>query len=303
MAGSREILYRMNSIRDTMKITNAMYMISSSKLKKANAALNNSRPHFRAIEEDIARLQRHLPVVHNIYFKERYEVKKNPVVAYLVVTADKGLAGAYNQNVIKKLKEELEHRPNIVPRIFVIGEIGREIIEKQKIPFEEHFRYTAQNPSVHRARYITGVLVQEYLDEKIDEIVIIYSKMVNAIESNAFAIQLLPLKRPEDYDWDEDIEIRQSKDDFEYLPSPEDVLHSLIPNYLTGYIYGALMESYSCEQNARMIAMQSATDSAKDMISQLQIEYNRARQAAITQEISEVSGGAKSQKKNRSQND
>lgn len=292
MASAREIQGRMRSIQDTKKITSAMYMISSSKLKRARTVLETTETHFYAIQGAIARMLRHFPEMEHPYFGRKipYSDRK---VGYLIVTADKGLAGAYNHNVLKLAQEEMEKSD--IDKIFVVGEIGRHYFEHKKIDFDGSFRYTVQNPTLHRARIIAGRLLELYKSGELDEIHLIYTKMLNSMESQAESYQVLPLVK-KDYHLDSSVEV---PDDIEYMPSAEAVLENLVPNYVTGLIYGALVEAYASEQNARMMAMESATDSANDMIRELSIQYNRVRQGAITQEITEVSSGAKAQKKKK----
>lgn len=293
MASAREIQLRMKSIKDTKKITSAMYMISSSKLKRARTMLEATETHFYAIQNAIARMLRHFPDLEHPYFGHKV-AEKDRKVGYLIVTADKGLAGAYNHNVLKLAQEEMEKSD--IDRLYVVGEIGRHYFEHKKIEIDETFRYTVQNPSIHRARVIAGRMIAMYNSGELDEIHLIYTKMLNSMESEAESYQILPLKKKE-YRLDVDEAMIEVPEDIEYLPSPNAVLENLVPNYVTGLMYGALVEAYASEQNARMMAMESATDSATDMIRELSIQYNRVRQGAITQEITEVSSGAKAQKK------
>ena len=223
--------------------------------------------------------------------------KKRPVKkkAFLVVTADKGLAGAYNHNVLKIAEEELEKCSQ--SHLLVVGEVGRQYFHSRKIPVDEHFLYTAQNPTMHRARVITGKVLSLYESGKVDEVHMIYTSMKNGLQTETNEIQLLPIKKS--IFQTEKIPMDMLQEEFFYRPSLEAVLNSVIPNYIGGYIYGALVESYCSEHNARMVAMQAANDSAQAMIHALSVEYNRVRQAAITQEITEVIAGAKAQKRKK----
>ncbi len=294
MANTKEIQTRMHSIQDTMKITNAMYMISSSKLKKAKNQMEAASAHFYSIQNSIARVLRHVPDIENSYFGcDKPQEEKR--VGYLVVTADKGLAGAYNQNVIKMVQKELDANPK--GELFVVGQIGRSYFEKKGYNIHRHFLYTAQNPSIHRARVISEEILVRYNKKELDEIYIVYTKSVNGLESEAEMFKLLPLEKA-DFTYGNELGLVVGETT-KYVPSPNDVLNSIVPNYVTGYIYGALVESYACEQNDRMMAMDAATGNAKDMLHQLSIDYNRVRQAAITQEITEVIAGAKAQKKKK----
>lgn len=290
MANTKEIQNRIKSIKDTMKITNAMYMISSSKLKKAKMDLENTEPYFYTLQVALARVLRHLPDIQHLYFDSRSEISENEKRrGYIVVTADKGMAGAYNHNVIKIAEEELAKHDHT--RLYVVGQVGRHYFARKNVHIDKHFQYTAQNPSMHRARVIADTMLEAYENGKLDEVYIIYTKMVNSVTAETDMIQLLPFKR-------EDFSISTGNvynEEIKMEPSPEVVLDRIVPNYITGFIYGALVESFCSEQNSRMMAMDTATNSAKEMLQDLNIKYNRARQAAITQEITEVVGGARAQ--------
>ena len=161
MASTKEIQNRIKSIKDTMKITNAMYMISSSKLKKAKKDLENTEPYFYTLQVSLARLLRHLPDMDHLYFEnEDGEEKENPKRGYIVVTADKGMAGAYNHNIIKIAEEELANHPD--SELYVVGQVGRHYFARKNVPVDIHFQYTAQNPSLHRARVIADKMLENY---------------------------------------------------------------------------------------------------------------------------------------------
>ena len=297
MANTKEIQSRMKSIQDTMKITNAMYMISSSKLKKSKKSLEETEPYFYTLQSTMSRILRHIPDIESIYF-DQHENKspEEKHTGYIVVTADKGMAGAYNHNVLKVAEEHLQESSN--PVLFVLGELGRQYFERKKFPIEEQFHYTVQNPTLNRARNIAETVLEWYQQEKLDEVYIIYTRMVNAVQAEAEVLQLLPLKKA---DFSQQSPIGVKMEELALLPTPEAVMDRIVPDYIVGLVYGAVVESYSSEQNSRMMAMQAATDSAKEMLKELDILYNRARQAAITQEITEVIAGAKAQKKKKEQ--
>ena len=286
MANAKEIQERMSSINDTLKITNAMYMISSSKLKKSKKMLQDTEPYFYELQTQMSRILRHVPDIESKYFEKSRDEKKDPKVGYIVITADKGLAGSYNHNILKIAEEEIKaHKDN---KLFVLGEVGRHYFEKRGVHIDKQFHYTIQNPTLNRARNITEELLELYIKNELDEIHIIYTKMINPIKEEAEIKQLLPLYKT---DFQMKIPADIPLEQVTFRPSPEEVM-----NKIEGFVYGALVESYSCEQNARMMAMEAATKSAKDMLQELSVLYNRARQAAITQEITEVIAGAKSQK-------
>ena len=295
MASAKEIQDRMRSIKDTLKITNAMYMISSSKLKKSKKMLADTEPYFYTLQSEMSRILRHLPDMNSIYFKTNAEIpERKRKAGYIVITADKGLAGSYNHNILKLAEEELEKRDDY--KLFVLGELGRHYFEQKGINIDKQFHFVVQDPSLSRARRIAEDLLKLYHENQLDELYIIYTTMVNAMQEEAQVAQLLPLKKT---DFKIPVPIDIPLEGLALKPSAEEVMDHIVPNYVVGFVYGALVEAFSCEQNARMMAMEGATNSAKQMLKELDIEYNRARQAASTQEITEVIAGAKSQKKKK----
>lgn len=295
MASAKEIQDRMRSIKDTLKITNAMYMISSSKLKKSKKMLADTEPYFYTLQSEMSRILRHLPDMNSIYFKTNAEIpERKRKAGYIVITADKGLAGSYNHNILKIAEEELAKRDD--HKLFVLGELGRHYFEQKGINIDKQFHFVVQDPSLSRARRIAEDLLKLYHENQLDELYIIYTTMVNAMQEEAQVAQLLPLKKT---DFKIPVPIDIPLEGLALKPSAEEVMDHIVPNYVVGFVYGALVEAFSCEQNARMMAMEGATNSAKQMLKELDIEYNRARQAAITQEITEVIAGAKSQKKKK----
>jgi len=294
MANTREIQSRMKSIRDTMKITSAMYMISSTKLRKARREVEETEPYFFSLQSMLSRIIRHVPDIEHLYFKKAEDTAAKRR-GYLVITGDKGMAGAYNHNVLKLAEEQLTGCEDYA--LFVVGEVGRQYFHTRKIAVDEHFLYTAQNPTMHRAREIGTRLLALYESGQVDEIYVIFTSMKNAVQTETNMTRLLPLMK-EDFKIPR-LPVNVPHEEFSFRPSPEKVLDHVVPNYVFGYVYGALMESYCSEHNARMVAMQAANDSAQAMLRDLEIQFNRVRQAAITQEITEVIGGARAQKQKK----
>ena len=291
MANTKEIKDRINSIKETQKITNAMYLISSTKLRKAKKELENTEPYFYGMQAMTERLSRHISGVNSIYFRNfDDDPERERTAAFLVITADKGLAGAYNHNVLKLTEEEMSKYKNT--KLFVVGELGRKYFENKHIPIDEEFLYTAQNPSLHRSRVITLRLLELYETGQIQELFIVYTIMVSNAEMQPLLHRLLPMKEAVAMSIPADV----YQEEFQLVPSPEDVIKAVVPNCINGYIFSALVESFCCEQHARMTAMQSANDSANAILHSLNIQYNRVRQAAITREITEVCSGAKAQR-------
>lgn len=294
MANTKEIQKRMKSIQDTMKITSAMYLISSSKLQTAKKKLAETEPYFYALQTSFARFLRHIPESESIYIHSKDHVpEEKRKRGYVVITGDKGLAGAYNHNVIKKAHELLRQSAN--NKLFAIGEVGFHSFEKEGFKVDTQFHYTVQHPTLSRARAIAELLIDQYKNDALDEVYIIYSRMEGPFTIDVEVEKLLPLQMDyRDY-------VPEGINHIEYAvqPSAKKILKHMVPNFMTGMIYGALVESFASEQTSRMMAMQAATDSAKDMLKTLVIEYNRVRQAAITQQITEVASGAKAQKKKK----
>ncbi len=290
MANTREIRARMKSIQDIMKITNAMYLISSSKMRKAKKSLQATKPYFDALQATIYDILMRTPHMHQIFFDRREEIAPSDrKKGFLVITADKGMAGAYNHNVIKRAEEEMSKSKN--NSLFVVGQVGRQYFMRKGVSVDCEFLYTAQNPTLFRAESITDALIDLFEQQKLDDIYVVYTKMVTPMKSEVQFGKLLPLERRK-------FERRASGyQHARFEPSPGIVMEHLVPNYLKGLIFGVLVEAFSSEQNARMTAMEAATKSAKEMLKNLGLQYNRARQAAITQEITEIVSGAKSLKK------
>lgn len=298
MAGTKEIQTRMKSIQDTMKITNAMYMISSSKMKRAKKVLSDTEPYFFGVHTALQRILRHLPDEEreSRYLDQRADVSvEDRKRALIVVTADKGLNGAYNHNIIKMAEEELK-KPGHT-KLYVLGVVGRQYFSKKAVDMDGSFRYTVQKPTMHRARLITETVIDGFLSREFDEVSILFTEMVNSMKEEPVLEQLLPIRQPEAEEIPLPLDMR--REEIRLFPSAKEVMDNIVPSYIVGVIYGALVESYASEHNARMMAMQASTDNAKAMLKELSIQYNRARQAAITQEITEVISGANAQKKKR----
>ncbi len=296
MAGTKEIKDHIDSVQETKKITSAMYLIASTKLRKARQELDNTRPYFEALRREIKRIFRTVggEVVDSPYF---YPMEGEPPLdkpnACLVITADKGLAGAYNQNAIKEALKLLETHPDT--KLYVVGEYGRRFFAARGIPIEHSFLYTAQNPTMARAREISALLLDGFENDRLDKIYVVYTDMGNGMDFQAKCTRVLPFHRT--HFADSALVEPPVTTPFEFLPSVQAVLDSMMPSYVSGFIYSALIDSFCCEQQARMTAMDSANQNAEKLLGELSLEFNRVRQSAITQEITEVSAGARAQRK------
>jgi F-type H+-transporting ATPase subunit gamma len=295
VATIKEIRDRINSVNDTRKITNAMYLISSTKLRRAKKMLTDTEPFFFATQAMISRLVRHLPEgVDNIFLETRLEIPEDERRrGYIIFTDDKGLAGSYNHNVIKLAEEKIAADKGEW-KLFVIGEVGRFHFLSKGVDIEESFMFTSQNPTLHRARKIAAEILDYYYSRKLDEFYIIYTTVQGPKIDTRFE-KLLPLEIITDIKREKPV-TDAILEEFLMEPSPSAILDNIVPNYVTGFIYGALVEAFCSVQSARMMAMDSANKNAETMIAELQRTYNRQRQAMITQEITEVISGAKALK-------
>ena len=293
MASTSEIRRRIGSVRQTQKITHAMYLISQAKLRKAKQDLSNTRPYFDALQNEIGRVFNADSSVESRYLEPVQQPAKEEVLrpACLLITADKGLAGAYNQNAIRQAQQYMADHPDTV--LYVVGEYGRRWFAQRNIPIEKSFLYTAQNPTLGRARQIAELLLERYDAGEINAVVVIYTDMKNGLEAVVRQAQLLPLHRERFIA----AAANTAKDDvYEFIPSPNAVVNNAARSCLTGYIYSALVDSFWSEQSARMTAMNAADQNAEELLKDLSVQFNRARQAAITQEITEVSAGERAQR-------
>ena len=295
MANAKEIRDRIDGIKETQKITKAMYLISSAKMRKAKEELDKTRPYFNAVQGEIKRIFRTAEQVDSKYFYQD-DALSHPdgVFACLVITADKGLAGAYNQNVLKEANKLLTEHP--ATKLFVVGEYGRHFFEQINIPIERSFLYTAQNPTMHRAREICNVLLSEFISGAVSKIMLIYTDLKNGFETECKIVRLIHFHKDQFRTREHEKAVSVP---FEFTPSVSAVLDSIMQSYISGYIYSALVDSFCSEQQARMTAMDGANRNAEKLLRELSIQYNRVRQSAITMSITEVSAGAKAQRKKR----
>ncbi len=297
MPNIREIHERIESIKQILKITNAMYLISSSKLKKARKALDSTEPYFYKLQETIESVLEHTPHMRQMYFDRRSDIPEDKRKrGYIVITGDKGLCGNYNHNILRYTDEKLDAVPDLNNcYLFVMGQVGRLYYQRRiksgkQAYVDGEFLYTTQNPTLYRAAEIADIVLEKFKKKELDEVWVLYTDMVTSNVQETRTVQLLPFERRHFGKAEDGTMKKLPKASF--MPSPEKVMDYLIPQYAKGIIYGAMVEAFCCEQQSRMTAMDSATTSAKDMIHDLSLMYNRARQAAITQEITEVCGGS-----------
>jgi F-type H+-transporting ATPase subunit gamma len=294
MANMREIRTRINSVQDTMKITNAMYLISSSKLRKARNGHEKVQPYFKLIQDTISDILERCPDIEEDFFEEtsiRQIPQEGKHRIIIVISSDKGLAGSYNHNVFKKVEELIADDSNNT--LILVGHMAINYFKNfDNVNIDEEHIYPAAEPAMYRARDIAEYVIGQFLSNQVDEVYVVYTNMVNSMSFETESKRIMPLStKMFKKSGDSEQRLREPV----FSPSPEAVIRHIAPNYIKGLIYGAMVESYACEQSARMTAMDNATTNAKDMIRELSLAYNRVRQAAITQEITEIVGGASAQ--------
>ncbi len=263
------------------QITKAMEMVSASKMNRAEENVRKYIPYSEKIQEVVASIAQSSKNVDNPMLKSR-DVKKT---GYLVITSDRGLAGAYNSGVLRKLHQTIKEKHNSTDEyvIIVAGRVGYEYFNKRNMPIVKSILGLADQPNFADIKELASETVQMYINEEIDELNIYYNHYISVISQQVTSKQLLPLTNLQ--------EGTVSGSQYEYEPDQEEILEVLLPQYAESLIYGALLDGKASEHAARMTAMRSASDNAEDIIGDLSLSYNRARQAAITQEITEIIGG------------
>ncbi len=288
MASLREIKGRIGSTKKMSQITSAMHMVSNSKLRRAEENANSFHAYRDKLQEAVQAIASGDSSADHPMLEER-PVKRT---GYVVITADSGLAGPYNSNVLKKLTGEIKARHNDDPEfydILVIGKMGYEFLTARGYNVSKYRTGLADQPDFSSVKEITHEAVTSFIDEDIDELFIIYNEFINVLEQKVRADKLLPLT---DSDMEESPGAESTLTNYEFEPDKDSLLSVILPQYAESLIYGSLLEAKASEHAARMTAMKAATDNAKELIDELSLEYNRARQAAITQEITEIVGGA-----------
>ena len=279
MAGvsTKEIRNRIRSMESTKQITKAMEMVASSKLRRAQAQVTASRPYFQLLSDAISKIASTGQDFSSPYLTVR-PVKKT---AYIVIAGDRGLAGGYNSNLFKLVMSEIEGKDAVV---LPIGKKTVDYFRSHAVPVLTADYAYAEDISLGDCFTLAKSLCKQFLSGEFDEIRIAYTEFVSVLSQTPATRTLLPLQ-PE--------ESRTAGSDILYEPDSATVFERIIPEYLGGVLYGALCESRASEQAARRMAMDSATQNAEDMIADLSLQFNRARQAAITQEITEIVAGSK----------
>ena len=277
----KDIKRRIKSVQSTMQITKAMELVASSKMRRAKERALAARPYFNTMYRTVARLAAATRSAESVYTRSR-EVKSS---LFVIIAGDRGLAGGYNSNVFKLAAAEMQGKN---AQVITIGKKAQEHYAKRQWPVAADYPGVAEGMSIADTHPIVDELLAMFREGKADEIFLCYTEFVSPLQQEAKCLQLLPAK------FDAAGEEPQSGTRVltEYDPSPEAVFDAVIPEYLYGVLYGAVVESYCSEQSARRMAMEAASDNAGEMIENLNLSYNRARQAAITQEITEIVAGS-----------
>lgn len=278
----QSIKRRIKSVESTKKITKAMQLVATSKLQKTRKQLEELKPYYSMVQETVAEiLASNQNLIDNPYLKENPQGK----TVYIAITSSLGLCGGYNANVLKTIADEI-HDGDLV---YMIGSKGAAYLTHRKIDFNHDYLHLNSTMDFREIVRLVGELTQMYQNQEIFKIKIIYTQFVNNLTFAPRVVTLLPVDTA-DFN---DIEVTKKFTIFE--PSPNDVLNHLIPMYLQSIIYGYLVESVTSENASRRVSMENATDNAQELIEDLLLKYNQARQTAITNEISEIVAGANAQ--------
>ncbi len=282
--GMREIKRQIKSVQNTRQITKAMEMVASAKLRKAQERAQAARPYSEKLKEVVSSIAAASQGVSHPMLVSR-PVKRT---AYIVITSDGGLVGGYNANILRKVTDLIRsrHASTSEYELFVIGRKGRDYFKRRNYPVVHEVTELSDSPRFADIKSLTYAAVQGFETERFDEIYVCYNRFINAITQLPTVERLLPF---------DSMESEGPVSSYEYEPSPEGVLEVLLPKYAETLIFGALLDGKASELGAKMTAMGSATKNATKMINELTLTYNRARQAAITQEITEIVAGANAQ--------
>jgi len=281
VASTIDIRRRIKSVKNTKQITKAMKMVAAAKLRRAQDRMMAARPFAAALKQVLASVASRTEVADHPLLQEREE--KN--VLFLIVTADKGLSGAFNTNIIKGAQNTIRDRQWISLQLIPIGRKANDFFRRRAIPIRHQAVNIFGTLSTKDAKDLVSIVIEDYTSEKVDAVYAIYNEFKSVMQQNIIVEKLLPFDKKV-------AESGEASIDYIYEPGPEQILSELLPRHLEFQIYRILLESAAAEQGARMTAMESATKNASDMIDHLTLTYNRIRQASITKEIIEIVSGA-----------
>ncbi|MDH2924746.1 ATP synthase F1 subcomplex gamma subunit [Nicoletella semolina] len=285
MAGAKEIRTKIASVRNTQKITKAMEMVAASKMRKTQERMVTSRPYSETIRKVISHIAKGKIGYQHPFLTPRTTKK----VGYLVVSTDRGLCGGLNVNLFKSVLNELnsQKQKGVSVRLNLIGNKAISFFQNMGVEVNAQVSGLGDTPLMEDLVGVINGMVKAYREEEVDEIYIVYNNFVNTMSQKPMVQQLLPLKELDNDDLDSN-----NTWDYEYEPNPQVLLDSLLVRYIESQVYQAIVENLASEQAARMVAMKAATDNAGNLIDELQLVYNKARQASITNELNEIVAGA-----------
>jgi len=281
-ASTKEIKERINSIKNSSQITNAMNIVSSTKFKKYQILTLKSREYARTLDEAFENIVGSVSGKNHVLFDGKKECKS---IGLVVMTSDRGLCGGFNTNTLKKMQEYINRFTKQGKKVSVItiGKKARDYCSDKGIDVDSEYIQLIPETMFEKAKTISEDIVDNYLANKYDEVYLIYSKFVSVISYNLLDEKILPFEK----------KVEQRSNIYDFEPNEEEVLVNFIPKMLNIKLYQALLENTASEHSARMTAMKNASENAQELIKKLTLEYNRIRQAKITQEINEIVGGAK----------
>ena len=283
----RDIKRRIKSVSSTEHITNAMKLVSAGKLRKAKAIFEKTNANLHYITQTIAEIFHNSQDIPQEYLAGNREIK---TTCYIVVTSGRGLCGGFNSAILKEAQREIDTDWE-EPVIYAIGSKGKEYFEKRGYKICGDYLAPPENISFLETREMSKPIIEMYDKGEIDEVVLIYTSFISSMQQEVNNVVLLPFEVEEDSE-----DVITTNKQVEYEPSVEAVFNYLVPKYVEMMIYSAVVESATCEHAARRNAMENATDNAREMLDQLSLYYNRARQSAITDEIIEIVAGSEAQK-------
>src|SRR5687768_7444956 len=284
MAGGREIKTKIKSVQNTRKVTRALEMVSASKIRKAQERMKQSRPYARLMRQVIGHVAKANSEFTHPFLAARPDVKR---VGYIVVSTDRGLAGGLNSSLFRKILGEMREwqAKGVEIDVVTVGTKATVFFRRLKVNLLGSVTHLGDRPELAKLVGVVKVMLDRYSEGESDRVFLVYNEFINTMSQKARTDQLLPLVAAETF---------ESKHDWDYLyePDAQTVLTHVLKRYLESLVYQALLENVASEHAARMVAMKSASDNATKLIGTLNLVYNKARQAAITQEISEIVGGA-----------
>ena len=286
MATLRDIRRRIRSVESTQKITRAMKLVAAAKLRRAQERIVSARPYAVKMAELLSSLVRRAEGEAHPLLVRRPAARKRLVI----ITADKGLCGAFNSNILRASLAFLREQGETSVTLVVVGKKARDFYRRRQYEIKSEMLGFFDRLAYSHAQELAGGLMQEYLSGEVDEVHLIYNEFRSVAVQRVKREQLLPIESAESAEGQGGAEIAAG--DYIYEPSPEAILAALLPRHVTTQVYRALMESIAGEYGARMTAMEAATKNAKEMISVLSIQYNKARQERITKELLDIVGGA-----------